>query len=74
MNGVRDQKGGFGFEEFSELLVDSLNACLAVVQGVSLSFNLHLFMYNYLYMQIKIIILCLVSTHKENSIFSYFFI
>lgn len=49
MSGVRDQKGGFGFEEFSELLVDSLNACLAVVQGVSFSFSLHLFMYNYLY-------------------------
>lgn len=61
MSGVRDQKGGFGFEEFSELLVDSLNACLAVVQGVRLSFNLRLFMYNYLYMQIEIIILCLVS-------------
>lgn len=73
MSGVRDQKGGFGFEEFSELLVDSLNACLAVVQGVSLSFSLHLFMYNYLYMQIEIIILCLVSKLKENSIFFLFF-
>lgn len=72
MSGVRDQKGGFGFEEFSELLVDSLNACLAVVQGVSLSFSLHLFMYNYLYMQIEIIILCLVLKHKENSIFFFF--
>lgn len=74
MSGVRDQKGGFGFEEFSELLVDSLNACLAVVQGVSLSFSLHLFMYNYLYMQIEIIILCLVSKLKENSIFFNFFL
>lgn len=71
MSGVRDQKGGFGFEEFSELLVDSLNACLAVVQGVSLSFSLHFFMYNYLYMQIEIIILCLVLKHKENSIFLF---
>lgn len=35
MSGVRDQKGGFGFEEFFELLVDSLNACLAVVQTVT---------------------------------------
>lgn len=49
MSGVRDQKGGFGFEELSELLVDSLNACLAVVQIVSLGFSLHLFVYNYLY-------------------------
>lgn len=69
MSGVRDQKGGFGFEEFSELLVDSLNACLAVVQGVSLSFSLHLFMYNYLYMQIENIILCLVSKLKNFFIF-----
>lgn len=56
MSGVRDQKGGFGFEEFSELLVDSLNACLAVVQVVSLGFSLHLFVYNYLYIYYTIYI------------------